>query len=528
MGTEPDPKEPEAPEPLGRIVGNSVLDLRFRCRLDRSVYVGDLLVADDVARGDRFFLRVTDVRHGVEAASPDWTHRAAGNMMAMDHRGIPHAMHDREERLYTVGVCAALGYVRDGTFRKAKTVPPHFAPVRRADATDYAFLAPYMGDIQVGNLRSGEDVVDLQVGVPGDRAIPYHVGIFATTGMGKSNLMKVLAGSALDLGRYGLLIVDPHGEYADGGAHSEQRGLLHHPMAARNLAVYSHRDLRHPHHKLAISGHEIEVGDLRNLYEFSDAQKDLLQSARRRYGPSWLVDLHERETPEVLSDLHGEFFEGTVGVVKRRIRRLFHADLVHRDPKVSVTPGIVDQLRSGKVVLVDTGGLYETEELLVATVLARAVFEANKAAFGDGSLEHHPPVLLTLEEAQRVLGRGTHASTNVFAQIAREGRKFKTGLCAITQQPKLLDTEVASQFNTLFILGLADRRDREILQDSAKQDVASLENEIQMLMPGEALLASPYAPFAVPLKVHLYEDTLEGRADARDDAPRVEVTEDFY
>ena len=46
------------------------------------------------------------------------------------------------------------------------------------------------------------------------RSWPRHVGIFATTGMGKSNLMRVLAAGVMRAnGRYGLLLVDPHGEY---------------------------------------------------------------------------------------------------------------------------------------------------------------------------------------------------------------------------------------------------------------------------------------------------------------------------
>ena len=99
----------------------------------------------------------------------------------------------------------------------------------------------------------------------------------------------------------------------------------------------------------------------------------------------------------------------------------------------------------------------------------------------------------------------------------------------------MLDKEVISQFNTLFILGLADKRDRDILQDSAKQDVSQLENEIQMLMPGECLITSPYAPFAVPALVHLYEDYLERLAKtlgtATNGSPsgaRVEVKPDFF
>ena len=100
---------------------------------------------------------------------------------------------------------------------------------------------------------------------------------------------------------------------------------------------------------------------------------------------------------------------------------------------------------------------------------------------------------------------------NVFSQIAREGRKFKVGLCAISQQPKLINEEIISQFNTLFILGLADKRDRRHPAQQRQAGISMLDNEIQMLMPGETLIASPFTPFAVPAKIHLFEDYVKRR-----------------
>ena len=96
----------------------------------------------------------------------------------------------------------------------------------------------------------------------------------------------------------------------------------------------------------------------------------------------------------------------------------------------------------------------------------------------------------------------------MFPRLAREGRKFKVGLCAITQQPKLIDDELLSQFNTFFIMGLADEKDRNILRSSSKQDLSALGPEIQTLMPGECLLANLEAPFAVPATIHLYDEAV--------------------
>ena len=95
--------------------------------------------------------------------------------------------------------------------------------------------------------------------------------------------------------------------------------------------------------------------------------------------------------------------------------------------------------------------------------------------------------------------------------MAREGRKFGVGLLAVTQQPKLLDDELLSQFNTFFVLGLADEKDRNILRSSSKQDLSALGPEIQTLMPGECLLANLEAPFAVPALVYLYDEVVGRR-----------------
>jgi DNA helicase HerA-like ATPase len=253
-----------------------------------------------------------------------------------------------------------------------------------------------------------------------------------------------------------------------------------------------------------------------HLYDFSDAQRDAFNSAKRVYHENWLMALLEGEIEDIVIDLVGTY-DASIGVIKRRLMNLFKSQIVTKDKTISITDQVYNALTSGKVVLIDTSNMGEAEELLVSIVLARSVFERNKRAFAEpDEFRKLPEFLITMEEAQRVLSKvAPGGRNNIFATISREGRKFKTGLCAISQQPKLIDEEIISQFNTLFILGLADRGDRNILRDSAKQDVSQLSNEIQMLMPGEALITSPFTPFAIPVKIHLYEDYLKNLAQTK-------------
>jgi DNA helicase HerA-like ATPase len=202
----------------------------------------------------------------------------------------------------------------------------------------------------------------------------------------------------------------------------------------------------------------------------------------------------------------------TLQVIQRRAQRILDMPCISRDPsQPSLSERIVDELMDGYSVLVDTSGLSSMEEILVASVITRRVLDVYGSVYLDDRERFAalPPTLIALEEAQRVLSRATRSDENVFPRVAREGRKFKVGLCAVSQQPKSIDDELLSQFNTFFILGLADEKDRTILRGSSKQDISGLGPEIQTLMPGEAIVTNLESPFALPAMVYLYEDYLK-------------------
>ncbi len=521
--------------PVGRITGDSVTEIRFRVGPNEPVHLGEILIADSTegVQGP-FYLRVTDLLYGADARDSQWGERVAGTM-------LQHAetkLFDAESRLYKLAVAAPLGYLGDdGRFRRPKTLPAHFATVRRPVQGDFSFLAPRRGDLEVGFLRSGDEPLPDRLGVE-PRVLSQHVGIFATTGMGKSNLLKVIAGSCLESGKVGLLVLDPHGEYADGGSNVHRdgtalRGLLHHPLAPERLAVYTSRPVAGFSgrvHDLAVSASEVGATDFANVYHVSGAQEEALWALANRFGRRWLLDVAALPVEELDAALgRGKFHESTLNVLKRRAEQLLQQPAIHGDEAVSTTRSILRHLEAGQVVLVDTSGLYPREELLVSAVLARALLNNYRAAYRDPDrFRRLPGACVILEEAQRVLNaRG--GSENVFAQIAREGRKFKVGLGAVTQQPRLIHDELLSQFNTLFILGLADPTDRERVRGGARQDLSQVTKEIQMLEPGEALLTMPGAPFALPLKAHLYETRIDEVArDATVRTPTVALDEGFY
>jgi uncharacterized protein len=499
------------PDYKGRIFGRSVLDVRFRAFYGEDLFLGELLAGEDPERGRRYLFRVTDVAYGSESSDAGWAERTAGGLMAMDLVGEATTLRDFEKRLYKVAEVVPLGYVDAGGFHKPKSLPAQFAAVSAPTDTDLAFLRERMGDVEIGRLRSGEDTIDLPVGIRGE-TLPSHVGVFATTGMGKSNLMKVLAGQLLAAGgRYAMLLFDPHGEYLEGGV--GRKGLLDHPWAGQRLRVYSPNPQAGQANLLRLSLAELTPDDLKTSWKFSSAQGEALETAYVELGDKgvWLTRLAE-ENPEALKE--GELYKhalATIQVLSRRAKRIVRLPLMTEDPSQSLTGKVLDDLADGKVVLVDTSGLEAVEETLVASMLTRSLLDERASEYRNNRerFGQLPRTLVALEEAQRVLTRLDDAEFNVFPRLAREGRKFNVGLCAVTQQPKLIDSELLSQFNTYFVLGLADERDRNTLKSSSKQDLSDLGAEIQTLMPGEALVTNPEAPFALPAKIHLYEEWLK-------------------
>jgi DNA helicase HerA-like ATPase len=495
----------------GRLFGRSVLQAVFRAPVDEDLFLGEILVGEDDATGRRYLFRVVDITYGSEHREPGWAERVAGVLLQDDASGAQaHRLYDGATRTYRVAECACLGYIApDGKeFRKPKSLPTQFSRVVSPSLDDFRFLELRMGDLRVGKLRSGETEVGLEVGIPGD-SLASHVGIFATTGMGKSNLLRVLASAVMSRGgRYGMVLFDPHGEHLP--------LLSRHPWAAESLSVYS-ASQRPGANALRVSLAELSLDDLRTAYEWSRPQEEAIYELERHFrkvGLSWLEDLAGIDDLQGFREveLSSRIALSTLQVIHRRARRLVSLEAIATDPQISVGKAILDDLQRGKVVLIHLAGMDSTEEVLVASYLARKVFDTWGEAYRSDPEAHArmPVVALALEEAQRVLsGAATrNRDTNVFARIAREGRKFKVGIVAVTQQPRLLDDELLSQLNTFFVLGVADEKDRSIIRASAKSDMSSLGAEIQTLMPGEALLANLSAPFVVPCRIYRYEEAV--------------------
>jgi DNA helicase HerA-like ATPase len=497
-----------------RLIGEKVLSYRFIVPHDSRIFVGDLLKIRDETKGLTFFAKVTEIYHDCNFADPKWDTR-------------PHTTHFYEvgEDVFLGVEAVPLGYLDgDGRFRKPNTLPSKFSRVvTNPTADDFAFLRREMGEIEVGLLKTGQGVVE---GVPvalHAEVMAQHMGVFATTGMGKSNFMKVFSASCMKARQFGMLIVDPHGEYATGGRSStgdRTMGLVHVTAAQDGLSVFTiDTEKMKTYHlnRLWIEYDDIRASDLNILFDHSEPQHDALEILEGETGSDLIAFFRDTDFADFdkkeyvgsftwIADELRTSHPGPLTVLKRHFDILTRANGRFFREKGSSIPEIMRALDENKVVLIDIPGMGERSELFVLSVITRHIMERHRE-WGVGRDEKPPQVLIAIEEAQRVLGEGGRR-TQVFREAAMEGRKFGVGLCVVTQQPKNIDPRVLAQLNTFVVMGLGDRGDRDTIASSAKQDLSKMDTEIQTLDAGEAVISTLKIPFPVSTRIHLFDDYL--------------------
>ena len=108
----------------------------------------------------------------------------------------------------------------------------------------------------------------------------------------------------------------------------------------------------------------------------------------------------------------------------------------------------------------------------------------------------------------------TNKGNNIYSNIAKEGRKFKIGLTAITQLTSVIPKTILANMNTKIILGNELAQERQAVIASASQDLSSDDRNIASLDKGEAIVSSIFVPFAIPIKIPLFEDLVKNQPKA--------------
>jgi uncharacterized protein len=489
----------------GQVISGELGKILIRQKTDQQIQLGELLVAD--GKNENILLQVYDLLYGSQIAQQNLELISGMHL----EESSTFDFIDPSLRNYMLALAKPVLAMNKQQATLCKSLPEFFSTLRAVTKEDIRFLTKPTNALLLGKLRSGRNVVDVDVFLPGEQALTHHILIPATTGRGKSNLTSTMLWNLLTQNYCGILVLDPHDEYYGRTGiglkeHSRKDMLVYYtpsnpPAGARSLKINT-SDIKPQHFDGAV--------------HWTDAQRQAVYAAYNLFHQNWIERILFEEQDEHIQKY---FQEGTLMVVKRKLMGLLNLGVQGNNIQsyglFDTTAGsttvndICDDLENSKVVVVDTSTVSGATEIIVGSIISSEMLKRYRNYKRSGELKNKPVISIVLEEAPRVLGKDVlqHGS-NIFDTIAREGRKFKIGLVAITQLPSAIPRSILANMNTKIILGLEMKPERDAIIDSASQDLSSDSRNIASLDKGEAIVTSNFTKFAIPIKIPLFKDVV--------------------
>ena len=498
----------------GQVISGEFGKILVRQKSDQKLELGELLISE--SGENKILLQVFDLIYGSQISQQN-LELISGLRL---EENTDTEFFDKNLRNYMLAGLKNLVTIKDNNAFVSKLMPSFFSEVREITKEDLSFLTKPQNPLFIGNLRSGSKMLDVPIYLEGNNVLSHHVLLAGTTGKGKSNLISNVLWNLVEQNYCGILVLDPHDEYFG----RNKIGLKDHPKNDK-VVYYTPKNPPAGAKTLKINLQMIKPQHFEGVVDFSDAQRQALILYYKYFGSNWIKNIMFERKIEGVS-----FIEQTISVVKRRLLYLLDLEIQGENiitkgifdlnAGINTIPDICKELEDAKTVIIDTSNFSGSVEILIGSLITSELFNNYKYYKMNGSLDEKPVVSIVLEEAPRVLGKeALEHGPNIFSTIAREGRKFKVGLTAITQLPSLIPREILANINTKIILGIEMKPERTAIIESASQDLSDDDRTMASLDIGEALISSNFAKFAIPVKVPIFDDVVKNSEKKEDTKP---------
>ncbi|MDT7890038.1 MAG: ATP-binding protein [Desulfurococcales archaeon] len=382
--------------------------------------------------------------------------------------------------------------------------PPPGIEVRRASHKTLSKIFAPEGPqwARVGTLLRNPEV---EVRVDLNKIVQRHLAILAMTGMGKSNLVSLLAREILRRGGT-TFIFDYHGEYV---------GLEFEGMPSPNVikARINPRYLSWQEFARLI-GVRHGAKNQENVIKKCKEDLDYAEVNGQRSYLEAMINCIKREKQLAR---RGETMRACEAVIETiEANRHLLLKIVDDDAR-----DITDQSAIGRINIIDLTGLssYLQADAVVSHWLGR-ILEERKASTWRRNSDQQPrlphPVVVVLEEAHIYLSTERDTLTKPRAEhIAREGRKFGVGLIVVSQRPRGLDPDVLSQMGSMAIMRIVQPEDQAHIARASENLTQEILEQLPGLNIGEAILLGHWVRMPAVVKIdHVVEKTAGVDIDA--------------
>lgn len=465
---------------------------------------------------------------------------------------------ERWLKIQLLGEVDALGRFNRGV----STYPALDDEVRFATSTELEAIYPGENRefIPIGRLSTSRShVLRLELG----KLVTRHTAIVGSTGSGKSSTVATIIQAILaqGLGRANIVIIDPHGEYANAFGNKatvmsvtgENESELWIPYWALGLddllQAYMGPGssvtpvIKHKVHELILekrkeylrhsgwtspSPDDITVDtpvpyDLRDIWYELDFKNRATVKGTKGSGDYAVLDggdakslkpaKFEPYNPGATSPHQGPTFghyhplpdRMFVRLKDPRFRFLSRSFPIASEP--DPLPKCLSKWLGGRhaVSVLDFSGIpSEAADVAIGAALT-ILFEVAVACPPDEGIGRARPVLIVIEEAHRFIGQTVSQTAGVAKhateRIAREGRKYGLGLMVVSQRPAELSETALSQCGTFISMRLTNSGDQNRVKAALPDTVANLSEALPSLRTGEALVTGEAV--ALPTRVQI-------------------------
>ncbi len=381
-----------------------------------------------------------------------------------------------------------LGYLDE--LKKCKAIIPALPPepgtqVFEAYPEDLRTIFAPEGPqwLKIGTLLRNTEV-EARINI--DKVVSRHLAVLAMTGMGKSNLVSMLA---KEVGRVNgtMVIFDYHDDYS-----TLEMGRCINLMPAK----INPRML--PADKLA-EVIEIQENATNQIHVVRQA---LTESVRQRKGDDFWDMLAEGVREVGAED---KIYREAAAKVEDKI------DYVRKKFSGILDPGMADPLaliKNGKINIINLVELTEKQANVSVSYYLEELLDDRKRATRQAKVKSSSlssqqdmkspprftaPVLVVIEEAHIFIPKDEKTETKHFAsKVAREGRKFGLGLVIVSQRPRSIDANILSQMGSLAVMRMIQQDDQMQVSSASEALSRDLIDQLPSLNPGEAVFAGQW------------------------------------
>ena len=416
--------------------------------------------------------------------------------------------------------------------RKLPVVSYHARHLSKREV-DAIINKPDSSGAPIGQLCIGEDIHvdkgDILFDV--QRLRDKRTMVFAQSGFGKTNLVKVLLYHIIGDTKFGKLIFDLNGEYFVKSQKTLGLGDIDEQKIRENLVVYTDKKIDDSYNDNFISGGKVlidmhknlTIGDILNFSTgFSEVMKSFLLYLEESDVKDFISNIDSYvNDPQLIHKKYPDFWDtkktastrNTVAAIRKRIAYLIEEGKGLHKSKSTMVEDIFKYLKQGKTVIVDLSLRDSVDASIISTILVRKLFEQNKFEFTSDKPDAVIETVIFVEEAQNVLSdQLVKTDANPFVRCAKEGRKFGLGMVAITQRPSAISEEIRTQAENFFSFYMGNSDDIKALVKSNVNYEGVISTFIQKeTIPGNLYMVTSDRAFVVPVRVLEFEKLVENK-----------------